>query len=454
MYSSLAMLIGVGGLGVTPILLYALTVCIVPLAVFWRPALAVYLLVPLMPLQTLRYELQGFPLGHKFVDVLLLAAIIGQFFHSAEGRAFPQTRLNGFLLRYSIFLYVMLWLGSFDLNLSWPLLPGDARFADWKNFVEMPILFLVVTAVITTRRQMLTLLALMMLTMLRANLGFYHTVSGRDFSHFSNNLRYSGVLGYAGQNGLAAFMAEFLIFLLAIAPAAKALWYRILVYASILLSAYCVLFSFSRGAYVGLLGGLIVLGLMKDRKYLVLVVLLLATWQTVVPNAVKERIVMTYDGQQVESSANERLMLWEDAGTIIPEHPIIGTGFVTYRYLGRSADYLDTHNFYIKMTVETGFFGLCLFVYLLCIITREGMGLFRSSEDTLFKRLGLGLTAMMACVILVNFFGDRWMYQQITAYMWTFLALVSRASMIEAQTNQRIEADSQHSLPEFEESLA
>lgn len=453
MYGTVAMFVGFGSLGATAILLYALTLCIVPLAVFWRPVLAIYLLVPLMPLQTLRYELQALPFGHNFVDVLLVAAIIGQFFHRTEEKAFPQIRLNGFLLEYGIFLYAMLWLGSFVLNLPWPQLPGDDRFADWKNFVEMPILFLVVAAVINTRKQMLTLLALMMLTMLRANLGFYHTVSGRDFSHFSNGLRYSGVLGYAGQNGLAAFMAEFLIFLLAIAPAAKGLWYRILVYASILLSAYCVLFSFSRGGYVGLLGGLIVLGLMKDRKYLVLVVLLGATWQTVVPNAVKERILMTYDGQQVESSANERLELWEDAATIIPEHLIVGTGFVTYRYLGRSADYLDTHNLYVKVMVETGVVGLCLFAYLLWIITREGIGLFRSSEDPLFQRLGLGLTAMMACVILVNCFGDRWMYQQITAYMWTFLALVCRARIIEAQTGEVTEVDSR-SLPEFEESLA
>ena len=301
---------------------------------------------------------------------------------------------------------------------------------------EMPVLFLLVTATISTRKQMLTLLGLMMLTLLRANIGFYHTVSGRDFTHFSNNLRYAGVLGYAGQNGLAAFMAEFLIFLLAIAPAVRGLWYRILVYASILFSGYCVLFCFSRGGYVGVLAGLLVLGLMKDRKYLVLVVLLLATWQTVVPNAVRERVLMTYDGHEVESSANERLQLWEDAFTIIPQHPILGTGFVTYRYLGRSEDYLDTHNYYVKVTVETGFVGLALFLYLLWIIMREGIGLFRQSKDPLFQRLGLGLTAMMFCAVFVNFFGDRWMYQQITAYMWAYLGLVSRARMIEAEQPQ------------------
>src|SRR5579872_411876 len=441
MPSSLELFIDIGGFGATAISLYLLMLCAIPLAIFWRPAIAVYLLVPLMPLQTLRYQLQAFPLGHKFVDLLLLAAIIGCFVHrdNSGAAAFPRTRMNGFLVAYCVFLYGMLWFGSVVSDLAWPLSPSDDRLADWKNFIEMPILFLVVLEVITTRKQMLILLALMMLTILRANLGFYHTVSGRDFSHFSNGLRYSGVFGYAGQNGLAAFMAEFLIFLLAIAPAARDIWSRVLVYGSIFLSAFCILFSFSRGGYVALLAGLIVLGLMKDRKYLVIVAILLASWQTVVPNEVRERILMTYEAGQVESSASERLELWEDAATIIPKHPILGTGFVTYRYLGRSADYLDTHNYFVKVIVETGFVGLILFAYLLCLIMREGIGLFRSARDPMFQRLGLGLTAMTACAVVANFFGDRWMYQQITGYMWTLLALVCRARMIGDQSDQQPE---------------
>jgi putative inorganic carbon (HCO3(-)) transporter len=447
------MLVGFGGLGTTSIAVYALAICVIPLAIFWRPVLAVYLLVPLMPLQTLRYQFQVLPFGDKFVDALLLAAILGLLIHRTETRIIPHTRLNRFLFLYCAFLFVMLWYGSFLLHLPLPISPSDDRVADWKNFVEMPILFLVVVSVMRTRKQMLTLLSLMMLTLLRANLGFYHTVSGRDFSHFSNNLRYAGVLGYAGQNGLAAFMAEFLIFLLAIAPAAKGLWHRVLVYASILLSAYCVLFCFSRGGYVGALGGLVVLGLMKDRKYLVLVGILLATWQTLVPSAVRERVLMTYEDGQVESSANERLQLWEDAFTIIPQHPILGTGFVTYRHLGRSADYSDTHNLYVKVTVEGGFVGLALFLYLLWIITREGIALFRKSKDPFFERLGLGLTAMMACSVLVNLFGDRWMYQQITAYMWTYLALVYSAGKMNDQA-ETIEVASSMPVTEFQGSVA
>jgi hypothetical protein len=63
------------------------------------------------------------------------------------------------------------------------------------------------------------LLVLMMVSVLRANTGFYHTVSERDFSHFDYGLRYAGALGYAGENGLAAFEAQFVLRAWACSPA-------------------------------------------------------------------------------------------------------------------------------------------------------------------------------------------------------------------------------------------
>lgn len=430
--------LGFSGIGMVSLAVYLAVVFAIPLSIFWRPIIGLYVLVPLMPLQTMRYQLHVLPFGDKLVDALLLAVMLGLLTHRDDSPLIPFTRLNRFVLWFCIFLYVMLWYGSFMRQLPWPVMPSDMRFALWKNTIEMPLLFIIVTAAVKDVKQMKILLALMMITVFRANLGFYHTLSGRDLSHFSNQLRYAGVFGYAGQNGLAAFMAEWLTFLLAIYAGVRSIPYKLLVYASIFLAGYCVLLCFSRGAYIGIIAGLVFLGLAKHRKYLIVVAILLATWQTIVPDAVRDRVLMTYSGHEVESSANERLQLWEDAFTIIPEHPILGTGFDTYRFLGRSADYNDTHNYYVKVTVETGLIGLGLFLYLLWIMFREGIHLFRSSDDPFFQSLGLSFAGLIVCVLFVNIFGDRWLYQQITAYMWTILGFVCRASIIEQEQAARL----------------
>ncbi|MHB1020788.1 MAG: O-antigen ligase family protein [Acidobacteriaceae bacterium] len=426
-----------GGLGKSGILIYLIAAAAIPLSIFWQPRIGVYILVPLMPLQTVRYQLHVLPLGDKLVDLLLISIFLGLIMQK-PGSFPPKTGYGRIILILSLFCYVSLWMGSAYLHTTWPLSPSDVRFADWKNMVEMPLLFLLVTAAIETKQQMKMLLLLMVLSILRVNLGFYHTVSGRDFSYFAEDLRYAGVLGYAGKNGLAAFQAEFLLFCLGLFSGMRNKGQKALLAISMILTAYCVLFTFSRGAYLGFLAGLLCLGILRERKYLIVVAVILIGWQSFVPPAVEQRVMMTYENGKIDSSANERVQLWEDAITLIPQHPVLGTGFDTYRYLGRSEDYTDTHNYYVKVMVETGFVGLTIFLVLLWKMFRSGVVLMRTAEDPVFRGVGLGFAAMMVCVSVVNLFGDRWMYQQLTAYMWVFLALVTRAIALEEEASEPV----------------
>ncbi len=432
--SPLALLLFSGGPGTTGALVYVLALLFIPACLFWKPRLGLYLLVPLMPLQTLRYGLQEFPYGDKFMDALLLSTVLGLYLRERDSFP-PTTEIGPYLVKLAGFTYVCLWLGSFTLGLPMPLLPSNERFADWKNYAEMFLFFAVTVAAIRTRLQMKLLLALMLLSALRANVGFYRTVSERDFSHFDYGLRYAGALGYAGENGLAAFEAQLLLLCLGLFSAFRRLPLRAYVAVSAVFALYCLLFSFSRGGYMGLMAGLLFLGLAGQRKYFVVVAAILFSWQTLVPVAVRERILMTYSDGQVDSSAGERVGLWQDALTIIPKNPLLGTGFDTYKLLGRSEDYTDTHNYYMKVTVETGLVGLALFLLLLWKMMREALALSREAprEDRFFRGLALGFGAMMTSVAVVNFFGDRWTFQQVTAYMWVALALVCRARLLLAE---------------------
>jgi putative inorganic carbon (hco3(-)) transporter len=63
-------------------------------------------------------------------------------------------------------------------------------------------------------------------------------VSGRDFSAFSYDLRDAGSMGYAGINGMAAFEAQFVIFLLALAAFEKNFFIRLAYWALGGLSAF------------------------------------------------------------------------------------------------------------------------------------------------------------------------------------------------------------------------
>jgi O-antigen ligase len=397
-------------------------------SVFWRPTLGIYLLVLTLPLQTGRYLLQGFPLGAQFVDILLLGVILGLLIQ--KKLAIPKTNLNGFLLLFAVFCYFSLWEGSFFLNAPLPLWIGDPRFATWKNYVEMFLLALVVAAAVKEKSQIRLLLICMALSVLIVNRSYYSTLSGRDLSHFSYDVRDAGPLGYAGVNGLAAFEAMAASFLLGIFTFAKKIQIRLGLLLLVATCCYCLLFSFSRGGYAGIFVGLITVGLLRSRWMLVAAAVILLGWQTLLPSAVKERILMTtgdaQEGQQFDSSAQTRLVLWEDAMDLFKRNPLTGTGFETFSHLGHVSDLRDTHNYYVKVLAETGVVGLMLYLILLWRMSTAGMRLFYSTDDPFWRGLGLGFIALMASIVVMNLFGDRWTYQQVDGLIWILLGCVIR----------------------------
>src|SRR5215472_4219033 len=241
--------------GLLPALLYAGMFITFLASVFWRPSLGIYLLVLTLPLQTGRYRLHDFPLGSEFLDILLLGTILGLVI---KGQSFiPKGHWSKFFLFYALFCYLSLWEGSYFIRAPLPLWIGDPRFSDWKNYVEMFLLALVVASTIKSKTEIRVLLVLMCLSVLLVNRSYYSTLSSRDLSHFSYQVRDAGALGYAGVNGLAAFEAMFCSLLLAFFAFTRKPLTKIAIMLIVATCGYCLLFSFMLGCYLGFLVALV-----------------------------------------------------------------------------------------------------------------------------------------------------------------------------------------------------
>jgi O-antigen ligase len=412
-----------------PMALWLCAAAAFALSVFWKPQIGLYFLIPLMPLQTLRDKLIELPLGNKMVDILLLGVVLGAIVKG--GFKFVQNPLNRILVAYGVFCYIQLWRGAFFLNSALPLDIGDPRFSDWKNYMVLFILFAIIASTIKDVKQIKIVVLLMCVAVFVVDKGFYGTMSGRDLSHFSYEVRDGGPLGYAGVNGVATFEAELMLFIMGLAAYLKKSW-KLAAWGLLVFSGYCLLFSFSREAYAGILFGALILGLLKQRWVLVALVAFLISWQSLVPVSVQERILMTYDKneQTLDTSAQDRVIIWNDAMDLFQQNPVVGIGFDTYKWLHRVTIYRDTHNYFLKVMVETGLVGLVFFLWLLMKMSRMGYRLFRTAEDPFLKSLGLAFCLVMACVFVVNFFGDRWLYLSVNGYLWVMMACVVRAQII------------------------
>jgi len=80
----------------------------------------------------------------------------------------------------------------------------------------------------------------------------------------------------------------------------------------------------------------------------------------------------------------------------------------------------------VKVLVETGVVGLVLFLWLLAKMYRLGYRVFRAAKEPFWAAIGLGFLTMLVSGIFLNFFGDRWTYQQVTGFFWILLGCVIR----------------------------
>jgi len=419
--------------GYLPYILYAAAIAAVLLSIFRRAIFGLYFLIPLIPLQTIRYRLNDLPLGASFVYIMLLAIGIGLL---REHRPlFPKTAWTIPLSIFMLFTLASLWAGAAYLNAPLPL-PGDQRFNDWLAYMTMPALFFAVAACVDSVKEIKIIGTLMCLATIALSKSFWGSISGRDFSTYSETLRQSfvdgGSMGYAGVNGLAAYEAQAATFLLAMAAMEKRFFVRLAYLAIAVYSSLCVMYGLSRGAYLAIVTGLVFLGFVKVRILLVLLAGFALVWTAVVPGAVVMRIQMTQseDGQ-LDHSSELRVQLWEDAMELISSNPVTGCGFNTYAYMRRVGSYADTHNYYLKILVETGVIGLLLFLWIIGTSWIRGLSLFRRSRDPYLAGLGLGLAGWVVCTAVSIAFGDRWSYLQIQGFFWVLAGLVARGAMFQ-----------------------
>ncbi len=404
-----------------PLALYILFLSACVLALAWRPTLGLYVLILVIPQQRLRARISDLPLGKHIIVLLLFSVLIGALIRGQTPR---RSALNKILIGFMAFTFVSLCLGAFYQSGTGPFFE---RLLHWKDYMVLPLLFFATSAAIQTRQHFKIALVLVCFSILLVGRGFALEVHEHDFSHFDENKRDVGPLG-AGSNQTAAFEAQTAIVLLALANGRKKRSHKLLLYAMIALNVYCLLYSFSRGGYIGFLIAFFVFALVRQPKLLPLLLVFFLAWQALVPKAVVERVTMTTDDSgQLETSAASRITLWNDALELIASNPVLGSGYDTYEYMGRVGSLRDTHNYYVKVMVETGIIGLGFLLLTLIKFWQMSWSLYRREQDALFSSLGLGLGLCTVCIAVVNFFGDRWTYVEINGLVWILFGLLAFA---------------------------
>jgi O-antigen ligase len=173
---------------------------------------------------------------------------------------------------------------------------------------------------------------------------------------------------------------------------------------------------------------LLVFGLIKQRILLVMLVVVAFSWQVLLPQTVVERVMMTETPSgALESSAAQRVILWERALDLFERSPVAGVGMKGFALSAVGGRYTNAHNLYIETLAEQGIIGLLLLLAVMLRALYSSWRLYRVAEADFDRGLALGMVGCSLAMMVTNIFGDRWSYFEIGAYYWVLWGIVDRA---------------------------
>ena len=401
--------------------------CIVSLT--GRPVYGLYYLMPFLPYRTMRDHFADYPLSSQTVTLLLVCVIAGAFL---KGKRLPPSGMYLVWILFVLYLYCSMWLGAMMGNAPLPLWLDAANFVTWKDYLILPMVFFAACLVLEERKQIRTALIILAVSVALVDRSALLESLTHSWAVFDENKRTSGPIEY-GPNQLAAFLTQFGLFFWACARVLKRFKVKMIFYFLTGFTLITMVYAFSRAAYVATLVGMGALALLKDRKLLIALAIFAVTWEAVVPPAVSERVNMTHDSSgNLEASAQERVDLWTQSREMFLRNPVTGIGFGTFQFGEHTANLKDTHNYYVKVLVETGVIGFLIFLVLFFLMMAASWKLFRSAKragDPLYEALGLGMVLVLVSALVLNAFGDRWSYVEINGLLWVLMAATVRSQV-------------------------
>lgn len=193
-------------------------------------------------------------------------------------------------------------------------------------------------------------------------------------------------------------------------------------------AALCMVFTQSRGAWLGLLVAAMVFVLIRDRRLIVLGVMALIAAPFIIPPEIIARFISI--GDMADSSTAFRVSIWLASLDMARVFWPIGIGLGTdnfvfiYNIYAYSAAYaLHSHNLFLQIIITLGIGGFIAFIgYMLCFF-KSGVKTSVESKDKFVKTASAAMAAAMAGFMAQGFVDNTWFNYRVTAFFWLILAL-------------------------------
>lgn len=193
-------------------------------------------------------------------------------------------------------------------------------------------------------------------------------------------------------------------------------------------SALCMIFTQSRGCWLGLLFAAAVFIVLVDKRFIILGIIGLMALPFVLPESIITRF--TSIGDLSDSSSSYRLYIWLGTINMLKDFWLygIGLGSTAYNQVYPFYSFSNiiaphAHNLYLQIMCETGIAGLLVFLIFIIITLKKIYLGFSRDKKGIYGILCASVIAGLLGFLLQGMFDYVWYNYRVFLMFWMFIGI-------------------------------
>lgn len=198
-------------------------------------------------------------------------------------------------------------------------------------------------------------------------------------------------------------------------------------------SAVCIVLTWSRGAWMGIIAALLVFSLINYKyslKYILIAVLTSPIWGRIIPKNVTSRFMSI--GNLADSSTYYRLYTWKGSLKMIADYWITGIGvgesaftqiYPLYSYIGIETT-VHSHNLFLQIAIELGVVALIVYLFTIFLVFQKGFWCLNNSSDKWVKLFASASISGLTAALVHGMVDHIWYNYRVFFMFWIVTALV------------------------------
>ena len=200
-------------------------------------------------------------------------------------------------------------------------------------------------------------------------------------------------------------------------------------YLAIVMMAVCLLLTFTRQAWLGVLAGMIFLVWFRKKALLWFFPIILGIVFVNSPATIKHRISSLVNLN--DANLQSRIALWRGGWLVFRDHPLTGCGFkcidsVHQNYpdpTGIIKRLRGLHNNFVQLAVDTGLLGLVSWISIWCFYFMAlYQRLISKSGDQVYKNGAMGSAAAVIGFLVAGFFETNFYDSEVSMLLYFIMA--------------------------------